>query len=198
MVLFALFALQPLPTLSLAMVGLLLTTLAMAVALRSTESLSELFGLTRPSGQQSRWIVLGLVLGTGLALLLRFTSDRPLLLAGLEPFVLVAAAIGAAEELLFRGFVQGRLGRLGWPAAVLLAALAHAAYKTTLFAFPPEGFAIHYSTLALLTFVCGAALGLTRQLSGSVLPALFAHVLFDILVYGDWAGAPWWVWASTS
>jgi hypothetical protein len=30
--------------------------------------------------------------------------------------------------------------------------------------------------------------------SKSVLPALTAHVLFDILVYGDWAQLPWWVW----
>jgi hypothetical protein len=37
-------------------------------------------------------------------------------------------------------------------------------------------------------------LGLMRHFSGSVLPAVTAHVLFDILVYGDWAQAPWWVW----
>jgi hypothetical protein len=66
--------------------------------------------------------------------------------------------------------------------------------RGALFAFPPEGLVIQYSTLALCTLLVGAAFGLTRHLCGSVLPALTAHVPFDILVYGDWAQAPWWVW----
>ena len=132
--------------------------------------------------------------GIGLAFLFRYSAHRPLFLTSLQSFVLVAAAIGAAEELLFRGFVQGRLARLGWPAAVILAALAHTAYKTALFAFPPEDLVIRYATLASWTFMVGATFGLTRHFSRSLLPALTAHVLFDIFVYGDWAEAPWWVW----
>jgi membrane protease YdiL (CAAX protease family) len=194
MVLFALFAHTTQPLFLLAIAGLILTTLAISGSFRSTESLGSLFGLTGLSRPVVWWSIVGFAVGAGLAILFRLTSDRPLLPSGFEQFVVVAAAIGAAEELFYRGYVQGRLSRLGWPAAVILAALAHTAYNTALFAFPPEGLVIQYSTLALLTLLVGTAFGLTRHLCGSVLPALTAHVLFDILVYGDWGQAPWWVW----
>ncbi len=194
MVLFALAAHTPLPTFLLAIAGLGLTTLAISASLSSPDSLGSLFGVTGSSGSLVWWSLFGLGAGVGLAVLFRYSADRPLILTSLQSFVFVAAAIGAAEELLFRGFVQGRLARLGWPAAVVMAAFAHTAYKTALFAFSPEDLVIRFATLASLTFIVGAIFGLTRHLSGSVLPALTAHVLFDVFVYGDWVGAPWWVW----
>ncbi len=194
MVLFALFAHAAQPVFSLAMAGLILTALAISSSFRSTESLGSLFGLAGLSRPVVWWSIVGFGVGGGLAVLFRHISDRSLLPSGFEQFVVVAALIGAAEELLYRGYVQGRLGRLGWPAAMILAALAHTAYKTALFAFPPDDLVIQYYILAVCTFLVGAAFGLTRHLCGSVLPALTAHVLFDILVYGDWGQAPWWVW----
>lgn len=194
MVLFALAAHAPLPTFSLAIAGLFLTALAITASFSSSESFGSILGLTGISRTVVGWSLFGLGAGIGLAVLFRHSAGRPLLLTSLQSFVFVAAAIGAAEELLFRGFVQGRLARLGWPAAVVLGALAHTAYKTALFVFPPEGLVIQYATLSSLTFVVGVAIGLTRHLSGSILPAVTAHVLFDIFVYGDWAEAPWWVW----
>jgi membrane protease YdiL (CAAX protease family) len=194
MVLFALAAHTTPPTFLLALAGLIGTTLAVAEAFRSEDSLGSLFGITGLSRKVMGWSLLGIAGGAGLAILFRYSEGRPLFLNGLEPFVVTAAAIGAAEELLFRGFVQGRLARLGGFVAVLLAAAAHTAYKTALFAFPPEDLVIQYGTLAFWTFTVGAVFGLTRHLSGSVLPALTAHVLFDILVYGDWTRSPWWVW----
>jgi membrane protease YdiL (CAAX protease family) len=194
MVLFALAAHAPLPAFSLAIAGLFVTALAISVSLPSPGSFGHLFGFNGLSRPVVRWSLVGLGAGVGLAVLFRQSVGRPLFLTGVHQFVLVAAAIGAAEELLFRGFVQGRLARLGWPAAVILAALAHTAYKTALFAFPPEDLVIQYGTLAFWTFLVGAVLGLTRHLSKSVLPTLTAHVLFDVFVYDDWAEAPWWVW----
>ena len=194
MVLFALVAHAPLPTFLLAIAALVLTALAISASFSSSESFGSILGLHGVSRTVVWWSLFGFGAGIGLAVLFRSSADRPLLLTSLESFVFVAAAIGAAEELLFRGFVQGCLARLGWPTAVVLAALAHTAYKTALFAFPPEGLVIQYATLASLTFVVGVAIGLTRHLSGSILPAVTAHVLFDIFVYGDWPEAPWWVW----
>jgi membrane protease YdiL (CAAX protease family) len=194
MVLFALAAHTAPPTFLLAVAGLICAALALAASFRSEESLASLFGITGLSRTVMVWCLLAAAGGAGLAILFRHSEGRFLFLNGLEPFVATAAAIGAAEELLFRGFVQGRLARLGWLVAVLLAAAAHTAYKTALFAFPPEDLVIQYGSLTFWTFTVGAAFGLTRHLSGSVLPALTAHVLFDILVYGDWAQAPWWVW----
>ncbi len=194
MVLFALLAHTSLPTFSFAIAGLVLTALAISASFRSPESLGSIFGVTGLSRPLAWWTLFGFGAGISLAILFRYSADRPLFLTGLHPFVLVAAAIGAAEELLFRGFVQGRLARLGWPAAVVLAASAHTAYKTALFAFPPEEMVIRFATLAFFTFLVGAVFGVTVHFCRSILPALTAHVLFDVLVYGDWAQLPWWVW----
>jgi membrane protease YdiL (CAAX protease family) len=194
MVVFGMAAHSSFPTFLLALAGLSITTLAIGLSFRSGLTPSELFGTGQVTGSVVLLSCVGLCLGAGLAFLLRFTSHQPLLLSGFRPFVLSAAAIGAAEELLFRGFVQGRLTRLGWPAAVVLAALAHTAYKSSLFLFPTEGWTTNLPVLALFTFLGGVVFGWTRQVSASVFPPLVAHVLFDILVYGDWAGAPWWVW----
>jgi membrane protease YdiL (CAAX protease family) len=138
--------------------------------------------------------IAGVLLGAGLAALFRFTYDQPLLLTGIRPFVLTAALIGTAEELLFRGFIQGKLSSLGWPAAVVLASLAHTAYKLSLFVFPKEGWATTFLVLGFFTFVVGCIQGALRQGTGSVIPPLTAHAFFDIFAYGDWTQAPWWVW----
>jgi membrane protease YdiL (CAAX protease family) len=194
-VVFALTAHAELPLFALAVGGLLLTALGIALSLRNTPSRCRSFGLTGFSRPIGGWMVAGVFLGIGLAFLLRFTSHQPIILTGLEPFVLTAMAIGAAEELLFRGFIQGRLAPLGWWAAVALAASAHTAYKVALFTFPPEGLEARLGILGLFTLLAGLFLGLLRHRSGSVLPALSAHVVFDILVYGDWQMAPWWIWS---
>jgi len=78
--------------------------------------------------------------------------------------------------------------------AVMLAAAAHTAYKAALFAFPPEGVVIDLEFLAVWTLIGGVVFGALRELSGSVLPPLAAHVVFDIVVYGGSVQAPWWVW----
>jgi membrane protease YdiL (CAAX protease family) len=106
-----------------------------------------------------------------------------------------AASIGASEQLLFRGYVQGRLYRLGSVPAVVLAAAAHTAYKLSLFVFLPEGVAVDYVSLAFLNFLGGIAAGTLREWSGSVIPPLAGHVLFDIMVYGENSQAPWWIWS---
>jgi len=194
MVLFALFSHTAFPTFALALAGLGLPALALARTLRSDEPLAEIFGVTGVSRSVLAWSI-GVLVGTvALSGLFRHSVGRPLLPASLEWFLFPAASIGAAEELLFRGYIQGRLGSLGWPSAVLLAAGAHTAYKVALFAFPPGQHVIQYGALASWTFAVGAVLGLTRHGSRSVLPAVAGHVFFDILVYGDWTQAPWWVW----
>jgi membrane protease YdiL (CAAX protease family) len=194
MLLFALFAHSRSPALLLALTGLLITALAVTSSFRGNEPVVSIFGLATPSRAVLWWILPALTLGAGLSILFRWTEARALLPESLHLFLLVAASIGAAEELLFRGFIQGRLRPLGWPAAVFLAAAAHAGYKVALFVFPPEEMVIRYGTLGLWTLGVGVVLGLMRHHSRSVIPPLAAHALFDILVYGDWSQAPWWVW----
>ena len=85
----------------------------------------------------------------------------------------------------------------GWPAAVLLAALAHAAYKTALFAWPPNSQTAVFDLvgIGLWTGAAGIVLGLLRVSSRSLLPAVLGHVAFDAVVYSSYAQAPWWVWS---
>lgn len=175
--------------------GLIITADAVWHTLRTESAPAAALGLAPPSRKVVLYVVAGCALGIAFGVLFRTVREMGPLPAGLGRFALVAASVGAVEELVFRGFVQGRLKRLGWPAAVVLAAAAHTAYKSALFAFPPEGAAIDYGFLALWTLIGGAAFGLLRQASGSVLAPLAAHVLFDIVVYGELARAPWWVWA---
>ena len=113
----------------------------------------------------------------------------------LGSFAAVAAAIGVTEELVYRGYVQGRLRALGPLAAAILAAVGHTAYKCALFALPPLAVEIDLPFLALGTLVVGVGFGALRERSRSVLPALAAHACFDVLVYGQGAQAPWWVWS---
>jgi membrane protease YdiL (CAAX protease family) len=110
-------------------------------------------------------------------------------------FAPVAALVGATEEVVYRGYMQGRLRALGPLPAVALAALGHTAYKCALFALPGRLVGIDFGILAACTFLGGLLFGALRERAGSVLPPLVAHACFDILVYGELAHAPWWVWA---
>jgi len=228
MVLFALFVRSGLPLVVLSGVGLMVTVLAVANAFRTGRRPSEVLGLLPLSGKVAAFLAAGCTVGVGFAVLHRVTWEMGTLPARLTSFAVVGAAIGVAEELLYRGYVQGWLtralvgalpgrgrsphrprhtggdrGGCGDPprrvvymaVAVVLAAAAHTAYKTALFAFPPEGVAIDLGFLAVWTLIGGVVFGVLRALSGSVLPPLAAHVGFDIIVYGGNVEAPWWVWS---
>jgi membrane protease YdiL (CAAX protease family) len=136
----------------------------------------------------------GGIIGAALAILFRMRTGAGVLPTGLAPFAAVAAAIGGVEEVLYRGYVQGRLRLAGRIAAVALTAAVHTAYKSALFVWPLEGVAINFTFLIAATFLGGLTFGALRELSGNVWPPLAAHVVFDLAVYGDWSQAPWWVW----
>ena len=195
MVLFALFVRSGLPLVVMAAVGLVVTAVAVAHAFRAEPTPAAILGFLPFSRKVVAYVAVGCALGAALGVIFRIVREMGPLPSGLGRFVFVAVLIGAAEEVLYRGYIQGRLRRLGWVVAVPLAAAAHTAYKVSLFALPPEGVTIDLEFLAVWTLIGGALFGALRQLSGSVLPPLAAHVLFDIVVYGEHAQAPWWVWS---
>jgi membrane protease YdiL (CAAX protease family) len=195
MVLFALFVRSGLPLVILSGVGLMGTALAVANTFRAERRPAAVLGFSPLSGKTGVFVALGCAVGVGFGVLHRVTWEMGATPARLAPFAFVGACIGAAEELVYRGYVQGRLRAFGWVVPVVVAALAHTAYKTALFAFPPDGVAIDLRYLAVWTFVGGVVFGVLRQASGSVLPPLAAHVVFDIIVYGENVQAPWWVWS---
>ncbi len=170
MCLFALFAQRPLPLFIVSLAGLLLVAAVIVRSLGRETSARAAFGWTPLSRKVVLVTAIGCVLGLLLGLWYRGAYDLSLFPGPLTFFVVSAALIGAAEELVFRGYIQGRIVSLGVWLAPALAALAHTAYKCALFVFPPEGVEIDLPLLAILTFVVGIALGVLRQLSGSVLP----------------------------
>ncbi|MDH3287419.1 MAG: CPBP family intramembrane metalloprotease [Betaproteobacteria bacterium] len=194
MCLFALFAQRSLPLFGVSLAGLLLVAALIIRSVGRETSLLAVFGWGPFSRKVGLATAVGCILGLLLGLSYRGAYDLSLIPGPLALFVVSAALIGATEELVFRGYIQGRITGSGFWLAPVFAALSHTAYKSALFVFPPAGVEIDLPLLASLTFVAGFALALLRQLSGSVLPAVAAHVLFDVLAYGDRLEAPWWVW----
>jgi membrane protease YdiL (CAAX protease family) len=140
---------------------------------------------------KSAWIVIGAVASYLTARELRNDADLPIHIFKLTPFASVAVLIGAMEELLFRGWMLSQFKRSIW-IGVLITSIAHASYKALLFFSPYLAYSVDPLYLFVITCKAGLFLGLSRVLSGSIWPAIIAHALFDILIYGD-QSAPWWV-----
>jgi len=107
-------------------------------------------------------------------LILRIGTETQLIytyfLSQRMPLVVIAgvAPVVIAEELLWRGAFQGSLGR----ASVLLAAATYAV------AHAPAGSLL----LVVVAFVCGLYWSALRAISGSLIPALCAHLVWDIVL----------------
>jgi len=162
------------------------------------DPIGTIFGKPRAS-HFGWWIAFAVVLAVLAAVAYRRLLGEEYFPSSLHWFALVAVGIGAIEELLWRGWMQGALAKtLGSAAAMLAAAGSHAAYKTALFVFPPDGVARQTPGALLfiagVTFSFGAVLGLIRLRQGTIAAPMAFHTLFDLLVYGQYASAPWWVW----
>jgi len=177
------------------LVGLSVAACAIVLALGRARSPLDVMGLARWSRALAAWSAAAVLLGIGLGVAHRVGYEHSFFPSAIEPFALIAAAIGATEELAYRGWMQGVLRPWGAALSVLLAAAAHTAYKTALFALPPAPAPVNVLFLVGATFVGGLALGALRAGSRSVLPPLILHVAFDLAVYGDRGQAPWWVWS---
>ena len=192
---FALFAHRLGPLRVVSFVGLGGAACAIILSLRRAESPLDFIGLRRWSLGVGAWAAVGAILGLALGVACRVGYGRSALPASMAPFVLVAVLIGTTEELVYRGCIQGMVRPWGGTAAVLFAAWAHTAYKTTLFLLPSTDAPVNFLFLALATAAVGIVLGGLRELSRSVLPPILLHAVFDIIVYGDRLEAPWWVWS---
>jgi len=195
MVLFALFAHSLSVPFAFSAAGLTLTAAALVRGVVRSRSPLILFGLAPVARKTALYAALGAALGVALGVWYRRHIGAPPLPEAFKGFALVAAVIGSAEEILYRGYVQGRVRRLGPVGAVACAALLHTAYKSALFALPGAAATIDLEFIVAATFIGGLVFGALRQLSGNVLAPLAAHAAFDLIVYSELAGAPWWVWA---
>ena len=146
-----------------------------------------------PSGSR-KVLLLSIILSVVLSVWYRLSEQMAPLPVSIEWFVILSIMIGATEELIFRGVVQGEASRWNMTGAVYLSALAFAGYKSLLFVLPSAENQTNIFKLFIITFLAGILLGYARKNSGSILPCLIAHGIFDLLVYVETPKPPWWVW----
>jgi membrane protease YdiL (CAAX protease family) len=209
MVLFGLFVHSRWPWGLVSGLGLAAAALAVLLSLRSEETFAPVLGLAPFGPRAALMSPLGVGLGIGLGLLFRWQYGLHFSGAW-GTFAPIAVAIGAIEELFYRGYLQGRLNQINGVAAVFGAAAAHAAYKTALFLLPALSVSsrlatsllgratatvpVNLAAVGLCTFLGGLLFGALRQAGRNAAPPLAAHAAFDIAVYGELTNAPWWVW----
>jgi len=166
----------------------------MATVLFSDPSPARLTGFSGEKRHSLPWLAAGILTGASLGFLDRALSPVSLMPGKLLLPGLLTPLIGMTEEVVYRGFVQGVLQKYSRVWAVILASAGHTLYKSVLLgsALPREN--PDLVMLTVLTFVTGCLLGVFRILSGRIYAPLATHGLFDLLVYGDQAAMPAWVW----
>jgi membrane protease YdiL (CAAX protease family) len=140
------------------------------------------------------WSLVGITGGILFAVLYRWYLEIPVFPESIYVFALFAALIGSLEELVFRGFIQEHVKSLNGPLSILFSTVAHTGYKCCLFLSPMVLINTDIGFLAFWTFLAGSIFGSIRHFSGSIIPSLVAHAIFDIVVYAEFLSAPWWVW----
>jgi membrane protease YdiL (CAAX protease family) len=174
--------------------GLLMASLVISAIIVKLESTLELFGLDSFNKKILLYCFAGIFIGVIPAFYGRYFYDLTDLPQSLTLIALVSPLIGMTEELLFRGYLQGRLRIFGVFGSVSMAAAAHSLYKVIVLWSVSDLVEVNLISLAGLTFGFGIIYGLLRAGSGSVIPALVAHASFDIHMYGDFTSMPVWVW----
>jgi len=194
MCLFALSIHEGFPLSLLSACGLILTTLAISRVPRAESSAAALFGFQDLSPSVAAYTFCGSIPGILLAFVYQWRYGLAIHFPVLGRFALVAALIGATEEVLYRGYIQGRTRSIGPVRSTAFASLAHTAYKLSLFVFSSEVTRTDLFYLGICTFAAGLGFGAMRHHAGSILPPIACHVSFDLIVYGGASHAPLWVW----
>ena len=193
LMIFSLFIHSAFPLILISLAGLTISGFIISRPIFSFRDFQQVFGLKFPR-RIILYLIIGLQLGLIYSIIYRNISGMEIFPNKLHQFALIAALIGTMEELIFRGFIQGHAGKINTVFGVLFASFAHTAYKCCLFLLPVYDFEINIASLFLFTFIGGLLFGLLKEISKSVIPAIAAHAIFDILVYGHCLQSPWWVW----
>ena len=178
----------------IALAALSIAAIVISLSISDLRSLLKYLGLSELSRKIGVYALVGLGLGTLFALCYRGIVDGTLLPQTLTVIAVIAPIIGITEELLFRGFLQGKLVDTNIYAAIVLPTLGHTFYKYLVLRSLPLDIGTAFLPLVIYTFLAGLLWGVFRTLSGSVIPACLSHGIFDILVYGGLSTWPIWVW----
>jgi len=175
--------------------GLLLSVVMISLRIKAFSDLAPVFGFGRLSRVSLYFLVIAGLVGLLLGMIYRNSLHIGMFPAGLTGFAIVASLIGATEELLFRGYLQSGIRRFGLLFSVLAADVAHTSYKFLFFLSMQAGQEVNLMGLVIWTLSGGVIIGLLKEYSKSTVIPVIAHVIFDIMVYGDRVIAPWWIWA---
>jgi len=193
-IVFAYFIHYKFPTWLISFAALLVSGFIIARNLKSVSDLRKIVGINKSFRDLLLLAGSGPLLGCLLSVLYRRHLGIELFPESLHCFAFIAALIGSTEELVFRGFIQEHVRKINGPLSVLYGTLSHTGYKFFLFLSPAVAANVDTGFLALFTFITGIVFGTIKYFSGSLIPAITAHALFDILVYAEFVNAPWWVW----
>ncbi len=166
----------------------------MATVLFTEPFPAHLIGFAGRKMHSLQWLAAGILTGAFLGFLDRALSSVPLMPRTLLLPGLLTPLIGMTEEVVYRGFVQGALQKYSRIWAVILASAGHTLYKSVLLASALPRGKPDMVLLTVLTFTAGCLFGVFRIRSGRICAPLAAHGLFDLIVYGDHATMPAWVW----
>jgi membrane protease YdiL (CAAX protease family) len=192
--LFAGFIHQPFPYLLLAIGGLAGAGVVIGYSIRDV-SVPEAFGVDRLHRKVLLYSLPALVLGAILGIATRNSFDVSLIPVRITGVALVAPLVGAVEELIFRGYIQGHLHPIGRFFSVVYASTVHTCYKLLVILTLSIPLQFDFFFLVFWTFVGGLLFGTLRELSGSAIPPVIAHAVFDVVLYGGLATIPVWVWS---
>ena len=170
-----------------------LAAIGLAIGVVGAHKITDILALHTPTRKDLVLLPVALAAGIGLAVVFRCRTGLDLLPRQWGSFCLLAMAIGACEELTYRGFLQSYLQRYGPILACLVPAACHAAYKCSLMALPARDVHADLLILAVVTFGIGCTFGVMRQIGGNIFSAVLAHVTFDLIAYGDVSVPLWWV-----
>ena len=174
--------------------GLFLAALSLVIFFRDTKQGTLVFGSLRFTPGAIGFLITGIVVGGILGICYRYFYFPTLLPVSLTTFAIISPMIGITEELLFRGYLQGRIREQHRLLAIVIAALGHTTYKFIVLRSLPDPSGIDFPFLIIWTMIGGLIFGILRDLSDSVLPPALAHGCFDVIVYGSFVSAPVWVW----
>jgi membrane protease YdiL (CAAX protease family) len=175
--------------------GLLLASLIISFSVTRDRGIYLLLGSGRSVKKIFVYALSGFIVGVILAVIYRIRIGLSLIPVTLTLNAIISPLIGMTEELVFRGYVQGKLKTFGIFISIILAATAQAFYKFLVLKSLPLDVGIDFSWLFLITLLIGLIIGASRELSGSIVPAMALHAAFDIFFYGDFSEIPLWVWS---
>lgn len=192
--LFALFIHDPWPRRIIALVALTGSSVLLGYSIRNSSWLNA-FGLAPMSRKILFYMIPALILGMGLGWLTRLTFDLSPFPASVSHFALIAPLIGATEELIFRGFIQGYLRPIGRIFSVVYTSAVHTCYKLLVILSLSVPLQFDFFFLVIWTFLGGVVFGALKEGAKSSVPPVIAHAMFDIILYSGYAVAPVWVWS---